>query len=129
MKTNVKISPYHVIVDTHEESVKKQKKGLKKKQKRAEESEIISPVEDMGEPLLTENIDKEQAKSSKIRDLNKVIKEATQVGYDPTQEKTERKDRDPIAVPGAAVSKKHSDFEKVELPTYLNFPSEQGVSQ
>merc|ERR1712137_1496932 len=34
MKTNVKISPYHVIVDTLEESVKKQKKDLKKKQKR-----------------------------------------------------------------------------------------------
>ena len=41
-------------------------------------------------------------------------------------EQVERKERDPIAVPGAAVVKKHSDVERVELPAFLNFPTEQG---
>merc|ERR1712228_147581 len=42
MKTNVKLSQYNEIVESLEESVKKQKKGLKKEPKRAEESEIKS---------------------------------------------------------------------------------------
>ena len=41
-------------------------------------------------------------------------------------EEVERKERDPIALPGAAVVKKHSDVERVELPAFLNFPTEQG---
>lgn len=43
-------------------------------------------------------------------------------------EEVERKEKDPIVKPAAAITKKHADHEKVELPTFLNFPSEQGLS-
>ena len=56
-----------------------------------------------------------------------VLQSANQVGFAPPEERTDRKARDPIAQPAAAISKKHSDTEKVELPTFLNFPSEQGI--
>jgi len=43
-------------------------------------------------------------------------------------EEVERKEKDPIVKPAAAITKKHADHEKIELPTFLNFPSEQGLS-
>ena len=43
-------------------------------------------------------------------------------------EEVERKPKDPIVKPAAAITKKHSDVEKVELPAFLNFPSQQGIS-
>ena len=55
------------------------------------------------------------------------IKMATQVGIDVTKESASLKERDPIVPPAAAVAKKHSDTEKVEIPAYLNFPSDQGI--
>ena len=54
-------------------------------------------------------------------------KVATQLEVSEAEEMTDRKARDPIAQPAAAVTKKHSDTEKVELPAFLNFPSEQGI--
>jgi hypothetical protein len=70
---------------------------------------------------------------SKEKDLMKAKKAKPQLGRTPKMEEeevgveeVERKERDPIAVPGAAVVKKHSDVERVELPAFLNFPTEQG---
>ena len=62
----------------------------------------------------------------------KLIKEITPLipqsdEEDGLEEEVSRKPRDPIAVPAAAIKKDHTDIEKVELPTFLNYPSEQGI--
>jgi hypothetical protein len=43
-------------------------------------------------------------------------------------EEVGRKPKDPVVQPAAAIEKKHSDTERVSLPTFMNFPSEQGVA-
>ena len=74
--------------------------------------------------------DKTKAKKTKpkVKEVNikPLVPENIEELDQPTEE-AERKPRDPIAVPAAAVKKKHSDIEKVELPSFLNFPSEQGI--
>ena len=98
------------------------------------EEDLESPLEDIGtEFALEEPVQPEKATISKERDQNKAKKAKTQVGFKPkieeeesSVEKVERKERDPIAIPAAAVVKKHSDVDKIELPTFLNYPSEQG---
>ena len=45
-----------------------------------------------------------------------MVQKPSQLGFHPLDEKVERKERDPIAVPSAAMQKHHTDVEKVELP-------------
>jgi len=130
MTTSIKLSkPLSDTIDDMEGKKSKKIKNVSKKvTKKATESEILSPMQDKESPFEDDLLNAEQAKITKIADHKKVIKGTNQLGFEPTKEKAERKERDPIAVPGAAIPKKHSDFGKVELPTYLNYPSEQGVS-
>merc|ERR1712106_973057 len=130
MKSGIKLGkPLEVKDDgLKQKPTKKVNKVSTKAAMNATESEIVSPIQDRESPFEDEVINAEQAKITKISDHDKVIKETTQLGFEPSKEMAERKERDPIAVPGAAIPKKHSDFEKVELPAYLNYPSEQGVS-
>lgn len=58
----------------------------------------------------------------------KIVNTPTEMEFTPNEETTLRKERDEITAHSAAISKKHSDLEKVELPAYLNFPSDQGIS-
>lgn len=58
----------------------------------------------------------------------KIVNTPTEMEFTPNEETTSRKERDEITAHSAAISKKHSDLEKVELPAYLNFPSDQGIS-
>merc|ERR1711892_1120501 len=130
MKSGIKLGkPLEVKDDgLKQKPTKKVNKVSTKATKKATESEIVSPTQDRESPFEDEPINAEQAKITKISDHDKAIKLTTQLGFEPSKEMAERKERDPIAVPGAAIPKKHSDFEKVELPAYLNYPSEQGVS-
>merc|ERR1712142_410175 len=123
MKGNIKLNKPS---DIHSDEKKKSKKI--KVTKKATESEVLSPLQDKESPFEKESINEEQARVIKTKDHEKVVQGTNQVGFEPSKEKVDRKERDPIAVPGAAISKKHSDFEKVEPPTYLNYPSEQGIS-
>jgi hypothetical protein len=98
------------------------------------EVDIESPVEEIGEEFNeSDAIIKENAIVLREKDQKRARKVSPQVGFRPQMgqedvniEEVERKERDPIAIPGAAVVKKHSDFDKVELPTFLNFPTDQG---
>ena len=98
------------------------------------EEDIESPIEDVEEELPNDpTVVKENATISNEKDQKKAKKATTQIGFKPMMaeeevdvEVVERKERDPIAVPGAAIVKKHSDIDKVELPAFLNFPTEQG---
>ena len=69
---------------------------------------------------------KKDQKETKIE--SKIINTPTEMEFTPNEETTSRKERDEITAHSAAISKKHSDLEKVELPAYLNFPSDQGIS-
>ena len=110
----------------------KEKKKMKKPKKTPKEllSTAIDSEDDntkrelelIGEILITQNL-----KSTREEDPN-CFKTTTEIDFDPFQEEVIRKERDPIAVPEAAISKKHSDSGKVEVPSYVNFPSEQGIS-
>ena len=84
-----------------------------------EQEEMTSSVR-LGKPLETPGGRKQPKKPREE-------KVATQLEVSEAEEMTDRKARDPIAQPAAAVTKKHSDTEKVELPAFLNFPSEQGI--
>ena len=98
------------------------------------EEDIESPIEDVEEELqIDSTVVKENATISNEKDQKKAKKATTQIGFKPMVaeeevdvEVVEKKERDPIAVPGAAIVKKHSDIDKIELPAFLNFPTEQG---
>merc|ERR1712032_838378 len=142
MTTQVKMGK--LLANLTEETQKKKetivvKKKKKKKQKepaplKAQDASEDSPVEDAGQELPEDPpISTESATVSKEKDLMKAKKAKPQLGSTPKMEEeevgveeVERKERDPIAVPGAAVVKKHSDVERIELPAFLNFPTEQG---
>merc|ERR1712223_1221682 len=125
-----------------QETEEKQRNVVKKKKKKQKEptpqdaSEITedAPLEDVSEDLPESQLVSEaSATVSKEKDLPKAKRARPQLGKtakleeeEVNVEQVERKERDPIAVPGAAVVKKHSDVERVELPAFLNFPTEQG---
>ena len=125
-----------------QETEEKQRNAVKKKKKKQKEptpqdaSEITedAPLEDVSEDLPESQLVPEaSATVSKEKDLPKAKRARPQLGKtakleeeEVNVEQVERKERDPIAVPGAAVVKKHSDVERVELPAFLNFPTEQG---
>ena len=67
-------------------------------------------------------------KEKKKSDALKVINTPIEIEVIPSEETTTRKERDEIASHSAAISKKHSDIEKVEIPAYLNFHSDQGIN-
>ena len=92
-----------------------------------EEIDIEEATEEFEEDIQSPELPKETAKISKSKDHGTAMKTATQIGFSPNEERTSRKERDPIVTPAAAIPKKHSDIEKVELPAYLNYPSDQGI--
>ena len=62
------------------------------------------------------------------KEEKRIVNTPTEMEFTPNEETTSRKEMDEIVKRSAAISKKHSDIEKVELPAYLNFPSDQGIS-
>ena len=94
----------------------------------ATELEVREAGEDQERRLPSPGLESETVSVSSVTsDHGPVLQSANLVGFAPAEERTDRKARDPIAQPAAAVTKKHSDTEKVELPAFLNFPSEQGI--
>ena len=106
---------------------KQDKKKIKRKPKIPTEVNQSEPSDDDELSEIIQDIPKEIAVPKKSVSHEKPVKTPKEVGFSPTEEVALRKERDPIVPPAAAISKKHSDIEKVELPAYLNYPSDQGI--
>ena len=92
----------------------------------------MSPEEEEAKPEPEKKPEEKKAEpgknpSKKPKELKPVQAAAHEEVDAPTEEEVTRKPRSPIPVPAAAMKKDHTDVEKVELPTFLNFPSEQGI--
>ena len=99
-------------------SLKKKVKKVKPKQNKDEEKQPDPEVEEPDKPV--------KKPERKVKDIKPLLAAADEETDAPLEE-VSRKPRDPIAIPAAAMKKDHTDIEKVELPTFLNFPSEQGI--
>ena len=106
---------------------KQDKKKIKRKPKIPTEVNQSEPSDDDELSEIIQDLPKETAVPKKSVSHEKPVKTPKEVGFSPTEEIALRKERDPIVPPAAAISKKHSDIEKVELPAYLNYPSDQGI--
>ena len=96
------------------------------------EAEQVSDVK-LSTLLPQPNGKEKKIKTKRQNDLptkeeKKIVNTPTEMEFTPNEETTSRKEIDEIVKRSAAISKKHSDTEKVELPAFLNFPSDQGIS-
>ena len=107
--------------------IKKKKPKDIKLENQADERLLDEPCDDFESRIPSPEVNTEKATVKSVGQHMKPIQAATESGYAPTKETAERRERDPIAAPAAAIQKKHSDLEKVELPAYLNYPSDQGI--
>ena len=80
------------------------------------------------EPAITPTVSKPSQEKKKQVEKPLQVLTAQQQGNEMEPEEVTRQPKVPIVKPAAAVEKKHSDTERVNLPTFLNFPSEQGVT-
>jgi hypothetical protein len=79
---------------------------------------------------LTSDSEKKTLKETALEQLRKPLQvlAAQECYHDMESEEVTRKPKDPVTQHAAAIEKKHSDIERISLPTFLNFPSEQGVT-
>ncbi len=127
-------------LDTKSLSLKK-KQIVKKVKRPSSPSSEVETVTDLptevkdevrtAEPPLSliqieQNKNKEKGKTLAERPLQ--VLKAQEYQHEIQPEEVTRKPKDPILPHAAAMEKKHSDTERINLPTFVNFPSEQGVA-